>query len=526
MAKKIKKIGHHSSRYQAIKYLLILLATYTTSVVLSHFYWKYELNLKFPIAREILSQKFPQYGEDTDFILDVLSKVKEVIKNGDEENYLKNNFTQPYTASPTIINKVPEPKPFTTRPTIHPVIDPNCPTVNQDDYQNIKIPKYRLNPNKYLSAVLPWGPNNQIRGLMETILLAIKLDRTLVVPPFFKHKIEANDDQSAYAMSTDPTLWLDISKLSTLIPIITFDELRTKCKSWEVIFLAKPVDKGPIFDRFASFQSFSGLTFLKQFETDITSLRTKKSGIFTDWFHHNISIEPDINHLKTRIQGRKNSNQALRLPFDAGRIKELYQSDKACAFWAYPYRNFDFKAIWKYARDPSPDFKMNAFSGKGFDAGVGKVTATDVELMMEAVNSVRFSKFIHKSAEIIRNEILGNPKLFILIHWRYSDQDDGSNTINSICISHEEHRCKLHTKIVGDPKLFGEKLYDLLTRFSRKVLFEGVKIDKVIEIPVYIATPTEIFQNSQFFLTVSFFLLRLYSFIVFKKTHTQKSQHG
>ena len=45
-----------------------------------------------------------------------------------------------------------------------------------------------LNPSKFLMPVLPYGPNNQLRGFRETIILAIKLNRTVVMPPFYKHR--------------------------------------------------------------------------------------------------------------------------------------------------------------------------------------------------------------------------------------------------------------------------------------------------------------------------------------------------
>ena len=45
-----------------------------------------------------------------------------------------------------------------------------------------------LDPNKFIMPVLPYGPNNQLRGFRETIILAIKLNRTVVMPPFYKHR--------------------------------------------------------------------------------------------------------------------------------------------------------------------------------------------------------------------------------------------------------------------------------------------------------------------------------------------------
>ena len=73
-------------------------------------------------------------------------------------------------------------------------------------------PKYLTNPNAFLVPILIWGPNNQvgaiwlgavcltrcltpsysfqIRGFIETVFLAIKLNRTLLIPPFFRHQSE------------------------------------------------------------------------------------------------------------------------------------------------------------------------------------------------------------------------------------------------------------------------------------------------------------------------------------------------
>jgi len=35
--------------------------------------------------------------------------------------------------------------------------------------------------------VLIWGPMNQVEGLRETIALAIRLNRTVVIPPMYRH---------------------------------------------------------------------------------------------------------------------------------------------------------------------------------------------------------------------------------------------------------------------------------------------------------------------------------------------------
>ena len=55
--------------------------------------------------------------------------------------------------------------------------------------ENIK-PKINLNRNKFLFPLLSNGPNNQLMGLRESIYIAIRLNRTLVLPFFRKHRTD------------------------------------------------------------------------------------------------------------------------------------------------------------------------------------------------------------------------------------------------------------------------------------------------------------------------------------------------
>lgn len=48
-------------------------------------------------------------------------------------------------------------------------------------------PDIKLSRSAFLLPDLRWGPNNQLIGLMETIFVTIKLNRTLIVPYFTKH---------------------------------------------------------------------------------------------------------------------------------------------------------------------------------------------------------------------------------------------------------------------------------------------------------------------------------------------------
>ena len=55
-------------------------------------------------------------------------------------------------------------------------------------------PVYNYEKNKYL---IPWlynGPNNQLFGLRQAVYVAIALKRVLVIPLFFKHFMEIDEN--------------------------------------------------------------------------------------------------------------------------------------------------------------------------------------------------------------------------------------------------------------------------------------------------------------------------------------------
>ena len=103
--------------------------------------------------------------------------------------------------------------------------------------------------------MLFFGPNNQIHGLREAIVLAIKLNRTLALPPFHKHK-GAITENKPYADLVEATHRIDERALRHLLPIVRIEDLREKCGSWfGVAFLARQVTcSGNMFERLSSFE--------------------------------------------------------------------------------------------------------------------------------------------------------------------------------------------------------------------------------------------------------------------------------
>ena len=60
-------------------------------------------------------------------------------------------------------------------------------TCNIDNPPTGREPIYKTRPDRFLMPLIGWGPNNQLRGFREAAILAVKLNRTLCIPPFFKH---------------------------------------------------------------------------------------------------------------------------------------------------------------------------------------------------------------------------------------------------------------------------------------------------------------------------------------------------
>ena len=113
---------------------------------------------------------------------------------------------------------------------------PEIPSTKKHEKRSIDNvrPLFDLRRNFYLIPVLIWGPNNQMNGLIETIALAIKLDRTLVLPKFYRHyrdplalDVNADNFTKFYRDSIDPEFRISVKSLSELLPVVYIDELQT-----------------------------------------------------------------------------------------------------------------------------------------------------------------------------------------------------------------------------------------------------------------------------------------------------------
>ena len=88
----------------------------------------------------------------------------------------------------------------------------------------------------------PFSPNNQQRGFRETVFLAVKLNRTIVPPGFFKHSRtdkEENSESDAHIIA--PWHRFDISALATMMSTADPMKIGNECGGhFQSYFKVKP----------------------------------------------------------------------------------------------------------------------------------------------------------------------------------------------------------------------------------------------------------------------------------------------
>ena len=194
---------------------------------------------------------------------------------------------------------------------------------------------HTIRADRFLVPILIWGPNNQIRGFAETVFLAIKLNRTLLIPPFFRH---TNDVNNEHASLLSPELVIDVRKLSNFISIAPYSKAVDICNGKiDTILLSRNCNTGPQYERLKEFEAYSNLTFLKSYNSNeyIKKFIVTESHHVADFF--NADIRPVDHSLLQKFV-------SLHLPHEQEKLRELYESEGSpCAAWVFPYRAFDFR---------------------------------------------------------------------------------------------------------------------------------------------------------------------------------------
>lgn len=135
-----------------------------------------------------------------------------------------------------------------------------------------------MRSDRFLFGVFPYGPNNQLRGFRDTVTLAIKTNRTIVLPYFFIHRSEKASsaaNHGAHEAENEGMVRsyrkIDIFKLQKFIPIITFETFMNKCKEkMDAVFVARrrAIKENRQMSRIKTIERVENVTLVKQrFET-------------------------------------------------------------------------------------------------------------------------------------------------------------------------------------------------------------------------------------------------------------------
>lgn len=130
----------------------------------------------------------------------------------------------------------------------------------QDSHQ----PLHNVRKTHYLLNLSPFGPNNQFRGFRDSLMLSIYLNRTLVLPLFFKHNSDpAYDFNNMYNNIQPADQRVDVEILKRYTRVITIEELNqqgcsanTPKKFDFILFARKSFGDGP-FEQLKVYEAYS-----------------------------------------------------------------------------------------------------------------------------------------------------------------------------------------------------------------------------------------------------------------------------
>ena len=118
----------------------------------------------------------------------------------------------------------------------------------------------KLDPEHFLIPILEWGPNNQLRGFMESMYIAIQLNRTLIIPPFFKHRTDTTvlSHEEQYALH--PTKRIDPYLVSKYMSAAEDYDMKRLCNGKvNAVFKARQDCNEYTVGRIKHFLSYTGM---------------------------------------------------------------------------------------------------------------------------------------------------------------------------------------------------------------------------------------------------------------------------
>ena len=295
-------------------------------------------------------------------------------------------------------------------------------------------PFYRTDPKRYLIPLLSMGPNNQLEGFLESVFLAIKLNRTLCIPPFYKHK---TDD---FSEAVSSNLRLDTSELSNLMTICETHEIKQNCPNIDTVWVGTSGIS-------------CGLALQKRY-----NVFTQKVGI-NHWYSPSkcrpfdgIPLYPSETPGKFQVRSTAKTDMV-----------KLFNDDISgnCVIWLYPFHTIS-------------NFRSAVMSHL-----LHKNDPGDRQLAVDVVKHVkRPEKLRSLVTRFLADKAAGKP--IVSVHWRY-DQQDWLLHCDRLPDGQADKSCRNVAQMLENPSLAVDNF-----RIFLRGIRNSLQRDLVVYIPVVV----------------------------------------
>jgi hypothetical protein len=316
---------------------------------------------------------------------------------------------------------------------------PESPTAVEYDGSEEVIPQgepyYRTDPNRFLIPLLSMGPNNQLEGFLESVFLAIKLNRTLCIPPFYKHK---TDDLNEAVSSQ---LRLDSKELSNLMTVCETPDIKKNCPNIDTVWVGT-----------------SGITCGLALQ--------KRYNVFTN--------KVGINHWYSPSKCRPFDGIPLYPAETAGKFQvrstakadmiKLFNDNMSgrCVVWLYPFHTIS-------------NFRSAVMSHL-----LHKNDPGDRQLAVDVVKHVKRPESIrHLVTRFLKEKADGKP--IVSVHWRY-DQQDWLLHCDRLPDGQADKSCRNVAQMLDNPSLAVDNF---------RIFLRGIRNSLQQDLAVYIAAPLD-----------------------------------
>ena len=288
-----------------------------------------------------------------------------------------------------------------------------CDYTDTENWNVAVQPKYSTRRNKFISAVVSRGPNNQLISIRETLYLAITLNRSFIMPPMFKHGL--GDPTANGEIDIIPAyLRINVHRVRELINILPPGDAHQSCPDigFDAFYrVVKPFCKSEGLRRIGNTCEFLNLTCISDDGTFIAGKKRcsempipmvpSRERIFTEF---GMPVDSEINPLQMFRP------RAKLYQFDANltRANAYYSTEHICPVVVYPYQAVDF---WYHIAEYSS----------------GNISPANT-LIKDIILHTPRPKFVEKYVDEFLSDL---GEHFIAIHWRYDAADWFSEQCNN-----------------------------------------------------------------------------------------------